>query len=82
MLTIINYQDKKIFSYLTASQLDPIIYCHTFTVKSRSHDIPIAINTAFKVKSGDIIAPENFDDFRVTKKEALIASKIERPPEE
>eukprot|EP00912_Choanoflagellata_sp_UC4_P000274 UC4_evm2s173 len=75
-------QDKKIFSYLTASHLDPIIYCHTFTVKSRSHDIPVAINTAFKVSRGEIANPETFDDFRMTKKEALIASQLERPPEE
>lgn len=52
-----NPDDKKIFSFIANQRALNIILCHTFRVKSHVEEIPLAVNRAFMISSGQEAAP-------------------------
>lgn len=47
-------RDKKLFTYITIDRKNSLTFCHVYRVKQRAQDIPVAINTAFKISAGSV----------------------------
>lgn len=67
--------DKKLISYITTQKALGLIVCHTFQVKQRGQDIPIAINQSFQVMAGKLDVNDIKGVVKVSKEEALKQSK-------
>lgn len=71
-------KDKKLFSYITNNRALKLIFCHIFKVPKRAQDIPVALNQAFRIASGQEAAPSEGVTRKLSKKEALAVANDQR----
>lgn len=71
-------KDKKLFSYITNNRLLKLTFCHIFKVTKRAQDIPVALNQAFRIASGQSEPLVEGLQRKLSKKEALAIANTQR----